>query len=175
MSEKPNNFFPDNHLPHNIILHDPSHLRAAEITKLWDHWFQHQQKNLVGLSFIGCDERDCLDHQMDKGKGRRAILEDELSLGESDGEEETAEGSQPPETEFDAVDLQELLTEQQSDHENDHNSVFDLDPSSPAAVLDSKEAKLSFLKLRSKERKYQDMLKGLEDDLVHISRLFFCY
>ena len=86
ISEKPDNFFAPGHLPAGVILHDPSHLRAEEVSLLWDLWIKHQREGSVGLVFTGCevkDRREKAKKQDTKGKGRYV----EVGSSGSDDEE----------------------------------------------------------------------------------------
>jgi hypothetical protein len=45
-------------LPNGMFLRDPSKIRLAEITSIWDHWARKQKSNSQGLVFLQAEKGD---------------------------------------------------------------------------------------------------------------------
>jgi hypothetical protein len=121
------NFFDSNTLPHGTVLLDPSKLRLANVSLLWNHWVRRQKGNEQGLVFIKAQEEDKRIAPPDPvvpQPSNRAVL--------------------PPDP--DEVDFFQTLS--------DEADVLEPHPESPAAHVKSEDSKMKFLRGLSSEPTY---------------------
>ena len=157
ISEKPDNFFAPGHLPAGVILRDPSHLRAEEVSLLWDLWIKHQREGSVSLVFTGCevkDRREKAKKQDTKRKGRY------VEVGSSGSDDEEVELA------LERIGTEECRDEgeesQTGEGQDAVTSPPQIHPASPAAVAVGKLSWLAYLRQLSPDPRFQVMVAFLE-------------
>lgn len=119
-----------------MVLLDPSKLRMADISSLWNHWVRRQKANKQGLIFI----------KAHNGDTRKPSI---LAASAVQVSAQPHSGN-PDEEDF-------FTTVEREQHENE-----DPHPQSPAAHVSSKEAKMKFLRGLSAEQVYNAFVDQLE-------------
>jgi hypothetical protein len=183
-------FFEPGTLPDDAKIHDPSHLRQNDLHSLWRHWRDLQEtEDGMGLRFVACEKKDSRKEPSQRRKRSRPHVKyvdpesDEDEDEDNDEDEEEDEGKvqgkgKGKEREARAASEQSVVDAILGSDGVGEDDGADGDEgaplphvASPAAVPQTKEAQLAFLRQLSQEPSYLDRVTFISENLVLFSFL----